>query len=280
MRAYHENRYYSSKLPYFICELHNFNFLAHWHTDIELIYVCEGSITVGINSESRTLHQGDIAICSSGDIHYYDSKNSTSTILLIIFHPSLIGYTGGWPTDLRFLSPFIDDCNSTNQQVILPNIHQEFTHLVHKIGQEADANLPYSENIITGMLHQLCGLLLRHVPSQGVDIHKDKRRIMNMKIMQEVLDYLEANYMNGVTLEETAKHAKMSLFHFSRFFKNISGMNYISYLNNLRVEKAVEMIVSTNKTMLEIALECGFTNVRTFNRVFRQIKNCRPTDCR
>lgn len=280
MKAYHENRNYSSKLPYFICQIHNLNFLAHWHTDIELIYVCEGSITVGINSESRVLHQGDIAICSSGDIHYYDSKNSTSTILLIIFHPSIIGCTGGWPTDIRFLSPFVNECNPSNQHGILPEVRQEITNLVHKIGQEADTNLPYSENIITGMLYELCGLLLRHVPSQWADMNRDKRRMMNMKIMQEVLDYLEANYMNGVTLEETAQHAKMSLFHFSRFFKNISGMNYIAYLNNLRVEKAEEMIMSTNKTMLEIALECGFTNVRTFNRVFRQIKNCRPTDCR
>lgn len=270
MRAYHENRLYSSKLPYLVSELHNFNFLAHWHTDIELIYVCEGSIRVGINSESRMLHRGEIAVCSSGDIHYYDSKNSTSTILLLIFHPSLIGSTSGWPTETKFISPFLDIDSATTDLI----------HLIHKIKIEADRGLPYSESIITGMIYELCGLLLRHVPSQETDLTRDKRRVMNMKIMQEVLDYLEANYMNGVTLEETAQYANMSLFHFSRFFKNISGMNYVSYLNNLRVDKAEELILSTNKTMLEIALECGFTNVRTFNRVFKQIKQCKPTDYR
>lgn len=284
MRAYHENRLYSSKQPFYVSQFENFNFLAHWHTDVEVIYVCEGSIRIGINSESRLLHAGDIAICSSGDIHYYDSHSNTSTMILIIFHPSLIGCTGSWPTQSRFISPFIDinDANhATNEQfVVLPQHRQEITELILKIKQEADKKEPHYENVTTGMIHTLCGLLLRHLPSRQIDLSGDHRRILNMKIMQEVLDYLEANYMNGVKLEEAAKQANMSLFYFSRFFKNITGMSYTSYLNRLRVDKAEEMIMSTHKTMLEIALECGFTNVRTFNRVFKQLKKCKPTELR
>jgi AraC-like DNA-binding protein len=281
MRAYHENRLYSSKHPFYVSQHENFNFLAHWHTDVEVIYVCEGSIRIGINSESRLLHAGDLAICSSGDIHYYDSNSNTSTIILIIFHPSLIGCTGSWPTQSRFLSPFIDGNRATNEPfVVLPQHQQEITELILKIKQEADKKEPQYENVTTGMIHMLCGLLLRHIPSRQIDLSGDNRRILNMKIMQEVLDYLEANYMNGVKLEEAAKQAKMSLFHFSRFFKNITGMSYTSYLNRLRVDKAEEMIMSTHQTMLEIALECGFTNVRTFNRVFKQLKKCKPTDLR
>lgn len=281
MRAYHENRLYSSKHPFYVSQHQNFNFLAHWHTDVELIYVCEGSIRIGINSESRLLHAGDIAICSSGDIHYYDSNNTTSTIILVIFHPSLIGCTGSWPTQSRFLSPFIDVNLTINDSlVVLPQHQQEITELILKIKQEIDKRESHYENVTTGMIHTLCGLLLRHIPSRQIDLSGDNRRILNMKIMQEVLDYLEANYMNGVRLEEAAKQAKMSLFHFSRFFKNITGMSYTSYLNRLRIDKAEEMIISTQQTMLEIALECGFTNVRTFNRVFKQLKKCKPTDLR
>lgn len=285
MRAYHENRLYSSNHPFFVSQLEDLNFLAHWHTDVEVIYVCKGSIRIGINSESRLLYAGDIAICSSGDIHYYDSNSSPSTIILIIFHPSLIGSTGSWPTQSRFLSPFIHVNHATQDDlVVLPQSHhqnyQEITELILKIKQEAVSKQPHYENITTGMIHTLCGLLLRHLPSRQIDLGGDNRRILNMKIMQEVLDYLESNYMNGVRLEEAAKQAKMSLFHFSRFFKNITGMSYTSYLNSLRVDKAEEMIMSTQKTMLEIALECGFTNVRTFNRVFKQLKKCKPTDLR
>jgi AraC-like DNA-binding protein len=281
MRAYHENRLYSSKHPFYVSQHINFNFLAHWHTDVEIIYVCEGSIRIGINSESRLLHAGDIAICSSGDIHYYDSTSTTSTIILVIFHPSLIGCTGSWPTQSRFLSPFMDGNHATKKPfVVLPKHHQEITELILKIKQEVDKKESHYENVTTGMIHTLCGLLLRHIPSRQIDLSGDNRRILNMKIMQEVLDYLEANYMNGVKLEEAAQQAKMSLFHFSRFFKNITGMSYTSYLNRLRVDKAEEMIMSTHQTMLEIAFECGFTNVRTFNRVFKQLKKCKPTDLR
>lgn len=280
MKAYHENRMYHSSLPFSSSISRNMNFLAHWHNDLEFVYVCEGSIRMGINLESRVLRQGDMAFCSSGDIHYYDSSDCESTILLVIFNPQLIGSPGGWPKDIRLSSPFISAGEPEAQTAAGGVLPARASELMLQLNRESQAQLPQHELFITGMLYELCGIILRHLPCEPADQKKDNRRMSSMKVMQAVLDYLETNYASVITLEDAAKQADMSLFYFSRFFKSTTGMSYISYLNHIRVNKAEEMLLTTDKSIIDIALDCGFTNVRTFNRVFKQFRNNTPSSFR
>lgn len=278
MKAFHENRSYHSTFPFTAFVLQNIEFLAHWHNDLEIVYVFEGSIRMGINSETRVLQAGDMAICSSGDIHYYDSKENSSKIMLAIFNPSLIGFPGGWPLNVRLTSPFIEKRLETNDGEA--NINNRLSMIMQELLRENNEQLEYHEQLIIGLLHELSGLILRHSPLDKINPRKDKRRITNMKIMQEVLEYLDVNYIHAITLADAARQANMSLFYFSRFFKSLSGMSYIAYLNSIRVNQAEQMLLNTDKTILDIALECGFTNVRTFNRVFKQVKERTPSELR
>jgi AraC-like DNA-binding protein len=254
------------------------DFLAHWHNDLEIVYVFEGSIRMGINSETRILKAGDMAICSSGDIHYYDSKDSSSKIMMVIFNPSLIGFPGGWPLNVRLTSPFIEKRIATREEEVC--INNRLSLILQELMNEYNQKLEYHEQVIIGLLHEWSGLILRHVPSDKINPQKDKRRITNMKIMQGVLEYLDVNYMHPITLADAARQANISLFYFSRFFKSLSGMSYIAYLSNIRVNQAEQLLLTTDKTILDIALECGFTNIRTFNRVFKQIKQRTPSELR
>lgn len=278
MRAFHENRTYHSNFPFTVIVSDDIDFLAHWHNDLELVYVFEGSIRMGINSETRVLEAGDMAICSSGDIHYYDSKDSSSKIMMVIFNPSLIGFPGGWPLNVRLTSPFIDKYLVIREDEVA--INNRLSAIMKELMREYNQKLEYHEQLIIGLLHEWSGLILRHVPLDKINPQKDKRRITNMKIMQEVLEYLDVNYMHSITLADAARQANMSLFYFSRFFKSISGMSYIAYLSNIRVNQAEQLLLTTDKSILEIALECGFTNIRTFNRVFKQIKQRTPSELR
>jgi AraC-like DNA-binding protein len=280
MKAFHENRTYQSTFPFTVIVINDIEFLAHWHNDIEIVYVFEGSIRMGINSETRVLETGDMAICSSGDIHYYDSKDSSSKIMLIIFNPSLIGFPGGWPLNVRLTSPFIENRFATRSEEKETDINNRLSAIMLELMYEYKHKLNYHEQIIIGLLHEWSGLILRHIPLDKINPQKDKRRITNMKIMQEVLEYLDVNYMHPITLADAAHQANMSLFYFSRFFKSISGMSYIAYLSNIRVNQAEQLLLTTDKTILDIALECGFTNIRTFNRVFKQIKQRTPSELR
>ncbi len=280
MRAFHENRIYGSGLPVQISRVRNINFLAHWHHDLEFVYVSEGRLQVGINSETRTLQKGEFAFCGSGDIHYYDSGPNESEILLVVFNPRLIGSPAGWPEEGLVRSPFIRHPNADASPPFEAEGLKELAGVMAQIEAEGNNRREQSDTVITGLLHILCGLTLRHASADSSEIRRSNRSAAHLKTTQELLDYLEQNCTQPLTLQNGADRARMSLFHFSRFFKNVTGMGYNTYLNELRVGRAEQMIAGTDAKLIDIALECGFGNVRTFNRVFRQLRGCAPSELR
>ncbi|NGZ77240.1 AraC family transcriptional regulator [Saccharibacillus alkalitolerans] len=280
MRAFHEKRIYNSGLPVQISKVRSMNFLAHWHHDLEFVYVTEGSLQVGINSETRTLKAGEFAFCGSGDIHYYDSGKTESEILLVVFNPRLIGSPAGWPEERGTRSPFIPYRGSGTPSSLERETLGELAEVFERIEKEGEGRREQSETVMIGLLHMLCGLALRCASPAEAEPRRSMRSVSHLKTMQELLEYLEQHCALPLTLQDGANRARMSVFHFSRFFKNVTGMNYNTYLNELRVRRAEELIVGTDNRLLDIALDCGFGNVRTFNRVFRQLRGCTPSELR
>lgn len=279
MKAYHEKRHYGRDLPMNVMKLHNFSFLAHWHNDVELIYVKEGEIRVGINSENWLLKAGDLAVCSSGDIHYYDGRDLESEIILVIFNPRLIGSPSGWPGDVHLVSPVIANAEEPGDES--PGVlTAQAAILMERMLVEMIAKPKYYDTLLVGLLYELSGLILRYAPHEPLDLSKNRRLGSGRQAMREVLDYLEAQCFRSITLEEAARQAHMSVYHFSRTFKNTTGMSLTAYLNSIRIDKAEELIRTTEMTILDIALDCGFTNVRTFNRAFRQFRGRAPSSLR
>ncbi|MDP4090730.1 MAG: cupin domain-containing protein, partial [Bacillota bacterium] len=107
MSAYLETRYYPMDFPIHAFYASDNCYLAHWHIDVEMVYVCEGSIRIGINKDVKILKKGEFAVFRSTDIHYYDSTNLSSKIIVLIFRPEIIEASSGWPEKLRFDSPFM-----------------------------------------------------------------------------------------------------------------------------------------------------------------------------
>lgn len=281
MKAYFEKRSYPPDMPLRIYRHVNrsFSFHAHWHSDIELVLVREGSVRFGVNREVRTLHQGDVALCCSGDIHFYDSAGMISTIDILVFQPSVIGCHGNWPPDIRFNHSFLTR-SMLEESGIDPHMLDRAAELLHSVYHEMQAREPYYSLLVTGKVMELCGMLQRCLPSTPIDSKTENKRISRLKTMQEILRYLERNYMKPLTLPEIAGHFNMSVFHFCRLFHSMTGAPLKSYLNTLRVNAADEWIRSSSDSITHIAMECGFTNIRTFNRVFKSVQGYTPSSLR
>jgi AraC-like DNA-binding protein len=273
MHAKYENRYYVNNLNVVAFESRNMSFFAHWHTDVELICVYEGSLMVGINNESRILHKGDMAICSSGDIHFYDYMDMESIIRLIIFRPELIDCAGGWPRAFAFSSPFL-------QEQCYRELYSRFNSAFETVLQETEKTDQVSSMLIRSSLLSLCGMLTRAVPIQPLTVDKATHRHHRLKAMQDVLSFIECNFMENIRLEDAAEVANMSVCHFSRQFGSIAGMGFKSYLNQLRVNRAEDLLKNSEDSITEIAYKCGFGSIRTFNRAFISSQGMPPSKIR
>lgn len=276
MKAFYENRLYDSDTPIFVSESHSLNFLAHWHNDVEFVYVCDGNLTVGINKEKRTLKQGELAVISGGDIHYYDSTDMSSIAVMVIFRPIITGSSGRWPETLYFNSPFINK-NQIEEIEKIIDTHIRIKDIFNQLLWEYNQKNDFYHMFLKSRVIELCALSLRYFPSFSQDLRTDCHRRTSIKMMQNTLNHLEHNYMHDITLDDAAKSINLSTYYFSRLFKEVCGMNFKPYLNSIRVEKAENLVKNSSKNIVDIAFECGFNSIRTFNRVFKEIKGYTPS---
>lgn len=92
--------------------------------------------------------------------------------------------------------------------------------------------------------------------------------------------YIEENLSKKITLSEVAELVNMSGSAFSHFFKKKTGISFITYVNNLRVARACELLINTSLSASEICYDCGFNNKSNFIRIFTQRKNMTPIEYR
>ena len=95
-----------------------------------------------------------------------------------------------------------------------------------------------------------------------------------------VKDYISANYIKDIRLEQMSKLANMSPNAFSRYFKLRTGKTLAEYIVDVRLGHAARMLIDTKEPVSQICFACGFNTLTNFNRLFRKRKGCSPTDFR
>ncbi|WP_158081602.1 helix-turn-helix transcriptional regulator [Paenibacillus selenitireducens] len=274
--AFVEHRRYPSEFQFAAHYIvSDFTFLAHWHTEVELLYVLEGHLTIGINQVTYELHAGDIAVIGSGDIHYYSGSSEKARAIMVIFHPKMIGYERGWKIHNQFISPVMTA--SSFQADEQESIKQAFLHAIEEFEHRGSG----WEMFAVSEVNKICAMLTRISDQKGsLQEAWNKLALRNTEIMQNALHYIEEKYNEDINLEDTAKILNVSPFYFSRLFNKTVGMNFRSYINHLRMNRAYSMIVNTDQSLSTIAMECGFQSIRSFNRVFKSVKGISPSSFR
>ena len=102
----------------------------------------------------------------------------------------------------------------------------------------------------------------------------------NSRRVKMVMEYLNQNFDNNVSLSEAARLAAMSEVAFSRFFKHRTGKTFVDTLNEVRLGHASRMLIETTQSVNEVAYRCGFNNMSNFNRIFKKKKECTPKEFR
>src|SRR6476659_8653518 len=102
---------------------------------------------------------------------------------------------------------------------------------------------------------------IESVPSEKTQANSEYVQRIN-----RVIDYLRGNLDHRVKLEELAKVASFSEFHFHRIFSAVAGETVNTFTNRLRVEKAARLLRFSSQNLTDIALDCGFSSSATFSR--------------
>ena len=95
-------------------------------------------------------------------------------------------------------------------------------------------------------------------------------------IIQEVATYIFEHYTENILLEDVAEKFHMSKSFLSKRFKTATGFGFKEYIINLRIQNASRLLLETDKSITDIAFECGFNDSNYFGDSFRRIKGVSP----
>ena len=269
MKAFHEVRNYSSDLMVWHSSYENISFVAHWQKEIELVYVKNGEASFHVADQSFIARTGDLVICESGQIHYSDSYNTQNHLDFLIFDTNVISS--------RYHNPHFKNVLVTAEELEEMGLNTSLERVFSLVARELDKKQPYYKDIITAAIREFWFLLKRELPREE-KAKDDRRRSRLLEEFQELLDYIDKHYAEDLTLDHAASMLHFSPSHFSKTFKKLMGMNYVTYVNMVRIEQAIQMLSANQYRMIDIALECGFSNIRSFNRTFKEITGYTPTD--
>ena len=244
----------------------------HWHKEIEIIHVVEGSVTIGYRNRLFQVHQGEIFIFPSGETHYFlASPNSKRRVFQ--FDLNLI--RNGTNYDIssnevihRFqLSSFYSvEWTEELRQKMMTTLTKLFDEMVQ-------LNSGYSY-MITSLLFEIIVLYCREMPLR--DATKEDS-FVEATVNQEALErlnqvfiYVEQQFDTPITLDEVAEVVGFSPYYFARFFKKHTGQTFIQFLTTYRINQAKYILANEKCPMIEVAERAGFHSVKTFHHVFKE----------
>lgn len=102
----------------------------------------------------------------------------------------------------------------------------------------------------------------------------------NSSYVAKAISYMEVHYAEKITMEDIAEYCNISQTHLRRVFDEVVKKSLVHYLNELRVEHACKLLDGTDYPIVDIAYECGFVNLSTFNRNFKGIMSVSPSTYR
>ncbi len=260
--------YYKYNIPINIFKTAPLEFPPHWHESMEIIYVTGEKLQLGYNNSVYTLNPRDIFVVWPGEIHYFLMQQDRCERLIIQLEFSIFGE----------LSTLVSSQKVTNGYIpVTHDMHAFFENLILKLSNESLQRQKGYEFLVGAGLYELTGGLLRHLPTETVCALEQNKHLKRLEILESVFKYIDKNYQEQITLDEVAKVANFSMYHFTRFFKEATGLTFWQYLNNYKISKAVNLLLASTDSIAEIAFKCGFNSIKTFNRVFKQAKGVSPS---
>lgn len=256
------------------------HFYPHWHfhPQYEIILIQKGTGTLFAGDNYIPFKNGDIFIMGSNIPHIFrnppeyfeENSNLRVKAMVLYFSHEFI--------ESDFFN--LNDMQSIKQLLILS---ERGIKLTGDSTREAVVKFTRCFNTIKEdrMIHFLS--FLNFVSAQAnykvLSSNSFANQIINKELdrLNNVFNFLYAQFKNDIKLAEVSKIANMSTTAFCRFFKKHTNKTMISFLNEIRISNACKLLIENqNMNVSQICFECGFNNLTNFIIQFKKVKNCSP----
>ncbi len=252
----------------------------HWHEEWEAAVIEQGAAVFSVDGQNYRLTPGQGIFVNSSALHsVWDTGDAGCVARSIVFHPRLVG---GGPESvfwLDYVQPVLSN-DGLKAVPLDPDIlwNREALECINAAWTACAEERPGYELETRAALSRLAFLLVSHCPaeagSQGQKILRSSERAKAM------LRYIQEHYPEPLSIAEISGSAAVSESECLRCFREILGITPIQYVRQLRIQRAAELLKTTDLKIAEIGAACGFQEMSYFAKTFRKAKGCAPKEYR
>lgn len=229
---------------------------SNFHENVEILLFIEGNGRVFLEGVPTEYAAGDICVIDSGVLHRVESDSHCRYFCLIV-DGEFCERQGLAHEDVRFATRIRDG-----------GLAEEYNKIAEAFYSLDDYRAPAVKGaVLSFMVH-----LLRRYGTEGTAYapHENEGVLAAIR-------HIRTHYAETLEVDALASLAGLSKFHFLREFKRVTGQTVVTYINNLRVERAVRMLDAGGTTVAAVAAACGFASHSYFSKTFYRLRGVHPS---
>lgn len=256
----------------------HFSYPWHYHPELELTLILAGRGLRYVGDSIHAFEEGDLCLVGASTPHCWLSKPDPGRpvrALVVQFPPEVFGQ--GF-LELSAAKPIVELFEQADRGLALrgalcQRVTEAMGHLFSEVQRPLD-QLVRLLNVLTMMAesqqYETLSLTRAHRPETP----------RHVETAQRVLMYIHEHASRQLSQREVADLVGLSAAGFSRFFSRHFGKPFITYLAEMRIGNACRLLMETQHSVAQIAVDVGFNNLANFNRRFRELKGATPTEYR
>lgn len=265
---------YLKDLPINISLANIMEYPLHWQDSIEILFILRGSLEIGIENEVYILKEKEIDIINANEVYRIKSEDPDNLVLIINIDPNFFEKYYDDAKEIFFYTKFPDESGQEGEK------YDELRKFVSIIFYETLSRLDDYEDEIEDHLLDMMYHLLNNFHYLFYEEESLKKDEVLLERYHRIVKYLSNNYMNKVSLQYIADKEFLSSQYLSFKIKDTFGHSFNEFLNQIRVEESVKLLLDTDKNISEIAEDVGFSHVRYYNKHFKLQYNTTPMQYR
>lgn len=247
------------------------------HGYFEILYLCSGHGACHIQDRLLPFQEGDLAVIGSTLYHRIECQSeSPLTIAALFFEPEFICCDGA-NDSAGYLTPFLlQDAEFPHVVPAESGVPRQVLDLMLKIQSESPATTPRARLAVKTYLKMVLMLLVNQYAAYAGTVETYQRQERAIDRLRPLFRYIGDNLGSAVQVRQAARMCGMSESYFMNFFKQVTGLSFVAYLNHFRVEQAQLLLARSDESMVSISQQVGFCDQSYFGTVFRKIAGMTP----
>lgn len=252
-------------------------FPLHWHQCLEIIAVKRGWLEIEIERESYRIETDDLAVINPSQLHSCARFDPSAALYCVMIDMNFFRSRYVESVEEKYIAPLLEG------EISLPCKVSGNTQLSKLICESFETFSEQSEGYqlrLKALLFQVLFLLF----TQCGDVRRIEPKKNPVSLSRErvntILRYVDEHYAERIKLDDLVQVLHINKYYICKIFQHYIGKTFLDYVNLVRIQKAVDLIVSTNDSITAIAFATGFQDINYFSRMFKRVMGISPTELR